>query len=229
PTDNSGCEDARVVRIDDHLHITYTAYDSVSSPQVATSHISVEDFLAHRWDKWSEPVIVSPEGADDKDACIVPSPINGKYMVLHRIEGHVCADFVDDPDFRKGRMDRCIQIFGARPGMWDSRKVGIAGPPIETPGGWVLFYHGITDAGQYCLGAVLLDSRDPTRVLGRTSQPIMTPVEPWEREGWIPNVVFPCGQIVRDGTVYLYYGGADQVVGVATLKVDAVVKALTLV
>jgi len=227
PTDNSGCEDARVVRIGDRLHITYTAYDSVSSPQVATSHIAVDDFLAHNWDKWSDPQIVSPVGIDDKDACIVPEKINGKYLVLHRIEGHVCADYVDDVDFRAGRMDRCIQIFGARPGMWDSRKVGIAGPPIKTDAGWILFYHGITDAGHYCLGAVLLDAKDPTHILGRTSQPIMTPSEKWEREGWISNVIFPCGQVLRSGTVYLYYGGADHVVGVATLEIEDLVHALT--
>lgn len=226
PTDNSGCEDARIVQIGDQLHITYTAYDSVSMPQVATSRISVKDFLARNWDKWSEPKLVSPEGIDDKDACIIPEPIDGKYVVLHRIDGHVCADYVDDPSFRDGRMDRCIQMFGARPGMWDSRKVGIAGPPVKTKAGWLLFYHGITSAGHYCLGAVLLDLADPTHILGRTSQPLMTPVETWEREGWIPNVVFPCGQVVRDGQVYLYYGGADHVIGVATLELDKLVKAM---
>jgi predicted GH43/DUF377 family glycosyl hydrolase len=226
PTDNSGCEDARVVRINDRLYITYTGYDSVSMPKVVTSSISVTNFLAKNWDGWSKAQIISPLGIDDKDACIIPEPIDGQYMVLHRIEGHVCADFVDSPDFRSEKLTRCIQIFGARPGMWDSRKVGIAGPPIKTRAGWILFYHGITDAGHYCLGAVLLDARDLTRVIGRTSQPIMTPVEDWEKEGWISNVIFPCGQVVRGGTVYLYYGGADHVVGVATLELETLVSAL---
>ncbi|HEX3082872.1 MAG TPA: hypothetical protein VHQ86_06545 [Candidatus Saccharimonadia bacterium] len=227
PTDNSGCEDARVVHIGDRLYITYTGYDSISAPQVAESSISVADFLAHKWDGWSEPKAVSPEGVDDKDACIIPEKIGGKYLVLHRIAGHVCADYVDDPDFRNGRMDRCIQIFGPRPGMWDSRKVGIAGPPIKTPQGYVLFYHGITDAGHYCLGAVLLDRSDPTHIIGRTSQPIMTPVESWECAGWVPNVVFPCGQVLRDGTIYLYYGGADHVVAVATIELETLVQELS--
>ena len=110
--------------------------------------------------------------------------------------------------------------------MWDSEKVGIAGPPIKTAAGWVLFYHGITATHEYCLGAVLLDRRDPTKVLGRTSQPIMTPVEPWEREGWINNVVFPCGQVLRGDTIYLYYGGADTVIGVATISLSELVSAL---
>jgi predicted GH43/DUF377 family glycosyl hydrolase len=226
PTDNSGCEDARVVRIGERLYVTYTAYNSVTVPRVAESSISVKDFLAHNWDAWTMPELVSPEGIDDKDACLFPERIDGKYMVLHRISGHVCADYVEQLNFRSEKLTRCIQVFGARPGMWDSQKVGIAGPPIKTSSGWVLFYHGITDAHEYCLGAVLLDRRDPTKVLGRSSQPIMTPVETWEREGWISNVIFPCGQVVRDGTVYLYYGGADHVVGVATIDLDELVSNL---
>ncbi len=151
PTDNSGCEDARVVQIGDRLHITYTAYDSVTAPQVATSSIAVKDFLAHKWDRWSMPELISPEGIDDKDAAIIPEKIDGKYLVLHRIAGHVCADFVPDLDFSRHKLIRCIQMFGPRPGMWDSRKVGIAGPPVKTDQGWVLFYHGITKEGHYCL------------------------------------------------------------------------------
>ncbi|MDF2460863.1 MAG: hypothetical protein K0S68_266, partial [Candidatus Saccharibacteria bacterium] len=217
PGDLSGCEDARIVKIGERLHITYTAYDSVTPPRVAQSSISVKDFLAHNWDKWTLPELVSPEGIDDKDACFFPEKIGGQYMVLHRISGHVCADFVDRLDFHNEQLTRCIQIFGPRPGMWDSAKVGIAGPPLKTSSGWVLFYHGVTSFHHYYLGAVLLDRRDPTKVIGRTSQPIMTPVEKWEQEGWIDNVIFPCGQVVRDGVVYLYYGGADQAVGVATI------------
>lgn len=217
PTDNSGCEDARVVRIEDRLHITYTAYDSVSNPKVATSSISVEDFLAHKWDAWTMPEIISPEGIDDKDAAIFPEQKDGEYMILHRINGHICADYVDSLDFHGHTLDRCIQILGPRPGMWDSLKVGIAGPPIKTPKGWLLFYHAVTANHEYCLGAALLDLNDHTVVIGRSVLPLMSPVEQWEREGWISNVVFPCGQIVKDGLVYLYYGGADHVVGVATI------------
>jgi predicted GH43/DUF377 family glycosyl hydrolase len=217
PTDNSGCEDARVVRIDDRLHITYTAYDSVSNPKVATSSISITDFLAHNWNGWNMPELISPEGIDDKDAAIIPEKKNGRYMILHRINGHICADYVQSLDFSDHRLSRCIQIIGPRPGMWDALKVGIAGPPIQTPKGWLLFYHAVAADHSYCLGAALLDINDHTKVIGRSVLPLMSPVEPWERDGWISNVVFPCGQIVKDGTVYLYYGGADHVVAVATI------------
>lgn len=226
PTDNSGCEDARIVRIGDRLHITYTAYDSVSNPKVATSSISVKDFLARKWDAWSLPKLISPDGIDDKDACIIPEKKHNRYMVLHRISGHVCADYVPDLDWSEHHLTRCIQIIGPRPGMWDSRKVGIAGPPIKTDKGWLLFYHGITQAGHYCLGAVLLDNDDHTKVVGRSALPIMSPVYDWECEGWIPNVVFPCGQVVRGNVIYLYYGGADHVIGVATLDLQVLTDAL---
>lgn len=227
PTDNSGCEDARVVQIGNRLYITYTAYDSVSNPKVAESSISVKQFLDRDFSEWTKPEIITPAGVDDKDACLFPEKINGQYMVLHRVSSHICADFVSSLSFRQEKITRCIQLLGPRPGMWDSQKVGIAGPPVKTRAGWILFYHGITDAHEYCLGVALLDRHDPTKIIGRSSQPIMTPVFDWERQGWISNVVFPCGQIVRDGLIYLYYGGADHVIGVATIETEDIIRQLT--
>jgi beta-1,2-mannobiose phosphorylase / 1,2-beta-oligomannan phosphorylase len=227
PNDNSGCEDGRITRIGDRLYLTYTAYDSVTAPHVAESSISVGDFLTHNWSRWTMPTLISPDGVDDKDACLVPEEFKGRYMVLHRVSNHICADYVTSLNFRNEKLTRCIQILGPRPGMWDSQKVGIAGPPVKTPAGWLLFYHGITSSGAYCLGAALLDRRDPTRLLGRSAEPLMTPVEPYEREGWISNVVFPCGQVVKGDTVYLYYGGADHVIGVATVNLNELITSLS--
>jgi predicted GH43/DUF377 family glycosyl hydrolase len=226
PTDNSGCEDARIVRLGDRLYITYTAFNSVTAPRVAESSISVDDFIAHRWN-WTMPELITPEGVDDKDACLFPAKIQGRYMLLHRVQHHICADFVQSLNFRNEKLTRCIQVFGPRPGMWDSEKVGIAGPPIKTHAGWLLFYHGITAAHEYCLGAALLDSDDPTILLGRSSQPLMSPVEQWERGGWVPNVVFPCGQVLRGDTIFLYYGGGDHAVGVATLSLKELISNLS--
>lgn len=214
----SGCEDARIVEIGKRLYITYTAYNGVELPRVASSHIDTTDFLAGQWDRWSPPKLISPDSVDDKDAAILPQKINGQYMILHRVDRHICADFLPSLDFDRVRLDRCIQLIGPRPGMWDHAKVGIAGPPFLTRAGWVLFYHGITRQNHYLLGAVLLDSKDPTKLIGRSALPIMSPLEKWETSGWIPNVVFPCGQIVRDDYIYIYYGGADEVVGVATIS-----------
>ncbi len=227
PDGNSGCEDARIMQIEDRLYITYTAYNGVELPQVALSSISVDDFLAHKWGEWETPQIVSPKGIDDKDAAIFPEKINGKYMIIHRVDHHVCGDYVDDLHFDEQKLVRCIQMLGPRPGMWDSKKVGINGPPFRTEKGWVLFYHGINEANEYCVGAVLLDHKDPTVVIGRTAEPIMEPITYYEREGWIDNVIFSCGQVVRDDTIFIYYGGADTVVCVATMSLSSLLSALS--
>lgn len=217
----AGCEDPRIVRIDDKLYMTYTGYDSFN-PQVMLTNITVDDFVNKRHDKWSLPVSISPRILPDKDACIIPKKLKKGYLVLHRISGHMCAQYVDDLDIKETGINTCIDIFGPRPGMWDGIKVGIAGPPFETEKGWLLFYHGISEKSEYRVGAVLLDREDPSIVIGRTAMPVFEPEEDYEKIGIIPNVVFPCGQIVRDDTIYLYYGGADYVVGVATASLTEV-------
>lgn len=227
PDGVSGCEDARAMIINDRIYFTYTGYNGEEPPAVAISSISLSDFKKRKWDKWDTPHLISPTGIDDKDAAIFSEKINGEYMILHRIDHHVCADFVGDLDFKDHKLDRCIQMFGPRKGMWDSLKVGINGPPIKTDKGWLLFYHGINEHKQYCMGAVLLDSDDPSHVIGRSAMPIMEPEEQWELEGWIDNVVFSCGQVVRDDTIYIYYGGADTVVAVATLSLSHILNELS--
>lgn len=238
PTGNSGCEDPRIVRIDDTLYMTYTAYDGVQVPAGAVSSISVEDFLARKWERWAMPIILTPAGVDDKDLALAPEKIDGNYLLYHRINRQVCADLL--PDLAAGkRASRCIEIFGPRLGMWDSEKVGIAAPPIKVPlkgaasqqsrkhdWGWLMIYHGISRHTTYRLGAVLLDFSG-TVVLARTADPIFEPLESYELVGDVPNVVFSCGAIVRDDTIILYYGGADKVLGVATASLEHMLGALS--
>jgi beta-1,2-mannobiose phosphorylase / 1,2-beta-oligomannan phosphorylase len=123
-------------------------------------------------------------------------------------------------------LDTCLQVLQPRPGMWDGTKVGISAPPLRIKEGWLLLYHGVSEKIEYRLGAALLDKNDPTVVLARTSLPIFEPEEPYEREGIIPNVVFPCGAVIRGDTIYIYYGGADKVVGVATASLKRLVTLL---
>ena len=113
-----------------------------------------------------------------------------------------------------------------RPGMWDSTKIGIAAPPLETEAGWLLLYHGVSDEGIYRIGAALLEFHNPANVISRTADYIFEPKEEYELKGIIDNVVFPCGAVIRDNTVFIYYGGADKVVGVATLDLKRVLEAL---
>lgn len=229
--ESRGCEDQRIMQIGDRLYMTYTAYDG-GVPRVAVSSISSKDFLARKWGAWSMPNIITPMDVDNKDAAILPEPISGpsaeagKYMIFHRVHESVCADFVSSLDFAQEKVTRCIEIIAPRKGMWDGGKVGIAAPPIKTPQGWLLLYHGVSWSTTYRVGAVLLDLKDPTIVRARTAIPLFEPEEEYERKGYIPNVVFPCGAVVRGGTLYMYYGGADSVVGVATIKMSTLLKML---
>lgn len=225
PRGNSGCEDPRAVVIDGMLHMTYTAYDGKHAPKGAHTSIPVEDFLAHRFDRWSAPTLITPEEVDDKDTALLPETVDGNYIVYHRVGGIICADIVPDLSFTK-RVSRCIEILLPRRGMWDSRKVGIAGPPVKVDEGWLMIYHGVSRHATYRLGAALLDPAG-TSVLARSADPVFEPMEAYEREGEVKNVVFSCGQAVRGDTVFLYYGAADKVLGVATGSLSHIVKALS--
>lgn len=220
---NSGCEDPRLTQIGKNLYICYTAYDSIGPPRVAISSISVKDFLSHKWN-WSKPNLITPPGFDDKDTCLFPSKFKHGYFILHRVGNEICGDYLKS---LKDTVDKCIRVLGPRMNAWDSAKVGITAPPIKTKYGWLLLYHGVSRShGTYRVGATLLDLKDPGIVLARSTDPIFEPEEDYEKIGIVNNVVFPCGMVLRGDTLYIYYGGADKVVGVATVKLSVIVTAL---
>jgi len=222
---NSGCEDPRLTLLEGRIHIFYTAYDGNNPPCVAVSTISVEDFLERNWN-WSKPEIVTPYGIDNKDACLFPEKIKGQYHILHRAHNHICFDQIKSLDYSIDKVESFTPIVGPRAGMWDSAKVGIAGPPLKTKRGWLLFYHGVSNTSSYRVGAVLLDIKDPRVILSRTTDAIFEPETKYEIEGQVGKVVFPCGSVIRKGIVYLYYGGGDSVVGVATTKLSKILDAM---
>lgn len=218
-----GCEDARVVEIDGRIYMNYTAYDGVNVPRIAITSISKEDFINRNWN-WESPKLISQPNSADKDACVLPIKTQDGYMIYHRAGDSICCDFIDTLDFSKEKINKCIQLLIPRPGMWDSKKVGISAPPFLCDAGWMLLYHGIGDDNAYRLGLALFDKDDPTNLVATTSAPILEPEFDYEKNGQIPNVVFPCGTILRDGIVYIYYGGADSVVAGATVKLDDLIK-----
>jgi predicted GH43/DUF377 family glycosyl hydrolase len=110
--------------------------------------------------------------------------------------------------------------------MWDGEKVGSAAPPIKVGDKWLMIYHGVSRHATYRLGAALLDASG-TSVLARTADPVFEPLESYEKEGEVSNVVFSCGAIVRGDTVFLYYGAADKVIGVATASLSHMLDALS--
>lgn len=223
---NSGCEDPRLTQIGNELYVCYTAYDSIGPPRVAISSIKEKDFIAHNWN-WSKPILITPPGLDDKDTCLLPEKFDGQYFVIHRVGEEICGDYINSLDFEKNMIDRCIRSFGPRKNTWDSSKVGISAPPIKTKYGWLLLYHGVSKShNTYRTGAVLLDLKDPTIVISRSTDPIFEPEEDYEKFGVVNNVVFPCGMVVLKDDLYIYYGGADKVVGVAKMKLSIILKTL---
>lgn len=223
---NSGCEDPRITKIDDKLFMTYTAFDGINPPRVALTSITIDDFLHKKWN-WDTPRLISPPGIDDKDACIVKKTNGQGYIAFHRLGSVIWLDFLRDLEFPDHKFLTGGIIAQARQDKWDDMKIGIAAPPIETEPGWLLFYHGVTKADtMYKVGAMLLDYEDPRKILGRTNEPLLEPIEKYERYGQVPNVIFPCGAVIIDTTVYLYYGGADSVTGVATMPLKSLLDLL---
>jgi predicted GH43/DUF377 family glycosyl hydrolase len=224
---NSGCEDPRITKIGKKLYLCYTAFDSIGPPRVAVSSITVKDFLKKDW-KWEKPYLITPKGFDDKDTCLFPEKLQGGYFILHRVGNEICGDYLHSLDFEKETVKKCIRIIGPRVNAWDSSKVGITAPPIKTKYGWLLLYHGETKSrNTYRVGALLLDLKDPAIVLARSTDPIFEPIEEYEKKGIVNNVVFPCGMVLKNKKIYIYYGGADTVTGVATMDLEILLGALS--
>ncbi|MEK7507780.1 MAG: hypothetical protein AAB602_01700 [Patescibacteria group bacterium] len=227
PGGNSGCEDPRLTKIGDTIYMCYTAYDGAHLPRVALTSISLGDFLSKKWN-WAKPILISPIGMDDKDAALFPKKISGKYVFLHRLGVSIWIDCVDNLEFKNGRFLGGKAIMNPRESMWDSRRIGIAGPPIETEKGWLLLYHGISKrTSHYSVRAALLDLARPERVLCRTHDQILESKMAYEKQGIVSDVVFPCGTAVIQGELFVYYGGADKVVGVATIRLKDLVDGLS--
>ena len=220
-----GSEDPRLTLMDEdgRVYLTYTAFDGWGSVRIALSSIAKDDFVNRRW-KWSPPVFLSPQGEVHKNWVLFPEKINGKYAILHSLSPKVLIDYVDglsefedDAKNIKSHYDRFSNT-----GEWDSWVRGVGPPPMRTRLGWLLFYHAMDtrDPNRYKLGAMILDADDPTKILYRSRVPVLEPEEWYENTGWKSGVVYSCGAVIKDGELYVYYGGADSVVCVATANLD---------
>jgi len=214
-----GCEDPRITRFDGTFYITYTSY-SRRGPRIALA--STQDFM--HFEKFG---LVGPD-RNDKDCVIFPERINGRVVILHRLESKVQIAYFDSieslamsqsfwSEYLTHLEDYEI-LRGKFP--WEERKVGIGSPPIRTERGWLVIYHGVSLDRIYRAGALLLDLDDPKKVVARTRMPILEPEADFERRGFVPNVVFPDGAVVQDGELLTYYGGADRVCCVASSPLD---------
>ena len=224
----NGCEDPRLTLIaeDKKIYLLYTAYDGINPPKVALSSIDIDDFLNQNWN-WAKPKVISYPYLDNKDACLFPEKINGFYWFLHRIGNDIDIAKVNNLDFKNSFLGETRWIY-PRNGYWDSEKVGAAAPPIKTKYGWLIFYHGVDENRVYRVGAVLSELKNPLKIIARSYEPLLEPQTNWEKEGLVPNVVFPCGAVLIKDVVFLYYGGADKYCGVATLELKKIIKHLGL-
>jgi len=229
-SETMGCEDPRLVAIDQRVYMLYTAYDGVI-PQIALASIDQDDLIHRRWQHWHRHGLVFP-GFTNKDAVLFPERFNGKLAMYHRIAPSIWVAFSDSFDTPWPREGHKI-IMGSRSGMmWDAVKIGAGAQPLKTRFGWLHIYHGVDYSFRYCLGVFLTALDDPARLIYRSPNPVLKPEKSYETghsgQSWVPNVVFTCGAVPvaeksvldEDDKILVYYGGADTVIGVASASVS---------
>ncbi len=250
--DRWGCEDPRVTEIEGVYYFTYVA---LSKPprqgggSLATALLSTKDFR-----KFRRHGLITPRLSDNRDVTLFPEKIGGKYVMLHRPSRWTKEWFRKNKPI-KSRVRAQIpwpychlENLPEKPAIWiafshdlkhwddhkilmesrywwEENKIGGGAPPIKTEAGWLIIYHGMA-AGCYRAGAALLDLNDPSKVIGRTKEPILEPEEEYEKVGDVANVVFPEGNVVTDGKLFVYYGAADKYIGLATCSLDRLLEKL---
>lgn len=214
PEELWGIEDPRITFVPElgKYVIVYTSYSS-SGPGVSLA--VTNDFQT--FERYGD--IMSPE---DKDAALLPRRFNGQWALIHRPTGSSRGAHMwlsSSPDLRNWG-DHRIMLEARRGAWWDANKIGLSPPPIETPQGWLVLYHGVRHTAAGCiyrLGLALFDLHEPEKCLRRGDSWIFGPEAPYERYGDVDNVVFPCGTTTAsDGdTLRMYYGGADSCIAMA--------------
>ena len=214
-----GVEDPRISKIGKSYYMMYMAaskYPTLTKvpvhPRDAEWRVRVSLAKTADFESWSRYGMVISH-IDSKDAALFPEKIENNFCLLHRVMPQVRIAVAPDGRNYKERGP----VFGPREGMWDEGWVGVGAPPMKCPYGWVLFYHGADRERVYRLGIALLDVHDPSLVVARTAEPVLEPAESYEKEGRVKNVVFTCGAMEDTDKYWVYYGGADTVIGVASI------------
>ncbi|MHC4573829.1 MAG: glycoside hydrolase family 130 protein [Planctomycetota bacterium] len=215
-----GIEDPRISLIDGTYYITYVA---VSWFGVTTCLASTKDFIS--FDRHG--VAFCPE---NKDVVLFPGRVDSRYFAIHRPVSPLFKKqdiwIADSPDLRCWGNHR--RLMGPRPGLWDELKIGASAVPLRIEQGWLEIYHGADRNNRYCLGAVLLDAKEPWKIIARAEEPVLEPEADYEVQGFFGNVVFSCGLLHEDDKLRIYYGVADTSIACAELPVPDVLKSLNL-
>ena len=218
PLETFGIEDCRVSLIEGAYYLTYT--------QVSENGVGVGLMYTRNWRDFHRMGMILPP--HNKDCALFESTIGGNYFCLHRPSGlGLGGNFMwiaSSPDLLHWGHHRCI--LHTREGWWDSARVGAGASPIPTSEGWLEIYHGADYNNRYCLGALLLDRKDPSKILARSRDPILEPSADYELNGFFGNVIFTNGQVVDGDTVTVYYGASDEVICGATLSVEEILRGL---
>lgn len=216
--ESNGIEDARFVRfVDDDGTVTYCAtYTAYNGRAILPQLIETQDFLHFR-------VLTLNGGAvQNKGMALFPRRIHGRHAMLSRQDDeNLFVMFSDNPHYWS---DPHLILRPAE--AWESVKLGNCGSPIETEAGWLVLTHGVGPMRKYCIGAVLLDIDDPTRVIGRLREPLLCPLGV-EREGYVPNVVYSCGSLVHGGQLILPYAMSDKATAIVSLPLGGLLETLT--
>ena len=209
--DSNGIEDARFVRfVDDDstvtYYATYTAYNGLSIlPQI----IETKDFLTFKM------ITLNGEFSKNKGMALFPRKINGKYMMISRVDGeNLYVMSSDNIHFWQK-----ATLLKEPENEWEFVQIGNCGSPIETDQGWILLTHGVGPVREYCIGIILLDLEDPSKIIGTMTEPLLVPIQE-EREGYVPNVVYSCGSIIHNDNLIVPYAMSDTSSGIVTVSLS---------
>lgn len=219
PDEAFGVEDCRITQIGDTFYITYIA---VSADSYGVSLASTRDFVQVE----RHGMMLAPQ---NKNTCLFPEPIAGRYAALHRpfVEGFSRPSiwYAESPDLAHWGNHTCLLRPLEEPG-WQ-QKIGAGPQPIKTAEGWLLLFHGCARDGSYSLFVCLLDLEDPRRVLQRGTIPVLAPDADYEQRGFYPNVVFSNGWVrFPDGRIWIYYGAADTTTCLAETTEEELLRSL---
>jgi predicted GH43/DUF377 family glycosyl hydrolase len=216
-SESNGIEDARFVRFTDEdgnitYYATYTAYDGFS---ILPKLIETKDFYHFK------VVPIHGEYTQHKGMALFPRKINGEYAMMSRIDG------VNNYVMFSDSINLWLKAEKVQEPVypWELVQIGNAGSPIETEQGWLVITHGVGPMRTYCLGVILLDLEDPTKIIGRLKEPLLTANEE-EREGYVPNVVYSCGSLIHNGELIIPYGMSDCAASFASVSLDELIPQL---
>lgn len=209
--DCNGIEDARFVRfVDDDGSVTYYAtYTAYNGHDILPQLLETKDFINFKMNT------LNGVFSKNKGMALFPRKINGKYMMVSRVDGENLYIMTSDNLYFWDN----VKLLKEPENAWEFIQIGNCGSPIETEYGWVLLTHGVGPMRQYCIGITLLDIEEPSKVINNVVEPLIIPTEE-EREGYVPNVVYSCGAIIHNGTLVIPYAMSDTRSGIITLSVS---------